>query len=82
MEDWTRACGARAGVGFGEGFRHYTVHPYPREPLVLNRMRDKEQTIKKTTTSTARADTADARRARGSKKATVVGPISRKAAPA
>ncbi len=34
MEEWTRACGARAGAGFGEGFRHYTVHPYPREPLL------------------------------------------------
>jgi LmbE family N-acetylglucosaminyl deacetylase len=34
MEEWTRACGARAGVGFGEGFRHYTVHPYSREPLL------------------------------------------------
>lgn len=34
MEDWTRACGARAGVAFGEGFRHYTVHPYPCEPVL------------------------------------------------
>lgn len=34
MEEWTRACGARAGVEFGEGFRHYTVHPYPGEPLL------------------------------------------------
>ncbi len=34
MEDWTRACGARAGVGFGEGFRRYRVHPYPREPVL------------------------------------------------
>ncbi|HWB95476.1 MAG TPA: PIG-L family deacetylase [Bryobacteraceae bacterium] len=34
MEEWTRACGARAGADFGEGFRHYTVHPYPREPLL------------------------------------------------
>jgi LmbE family N-acetylglucosaminyl deacetylase len=34
MEDWTRACGARAGIVFGEGFRHYTVHPYPHEPLL------------------------------------------------
>lgn len=34
MEDWTRACGSRAGIAFGEGFRHYKVHPYPREPLL------------------------------------------------
>ncbi len=34
MEEWTRACGARAGVSFGEGFRQYAVHPYPREPLL------------------------------------------------
>jgi LmbE family N-acetylglucosaminyl deacetylase len=34
MEEWTRVCGARAGVGFGEGFRHYRIHPYPREPLL------------------------------------------------
>jgi LmbE family N-acetylglucosaminyl deacetylase len=34
MEDWTRACGARAGVVFGEGFRHYKVHPYPHAPLL------------------------------------------------
>ena len=34
MEEWTRACGARAGVGFGEGFRQYTVHPYPQSPLL------------------------------------------------
>ena len=34
MEDWTRACGVRAGVVFGEGFRHYKVHPYPHEPVL------------------------------------------------
>jgi LmbE family N-acetylglucosaminyl deacetylase len=34
MEDWTRASGTRAGVAFGEGFRHYRVHPYPHEPLL------------------------------------------------
>jgi LmbE family N-acetylglucosaminyl deacetylase len=34
MEDWTRACGTRAGVAFGEGFRHYKIHPYPRAPLL------------------------------------------------
>jgi N-acetylglucosamine malate deacetylase 1 len=34
MEEWTRACGARAGVRYGEGFRHYKVHPYPQEPVL------------------------------------------------
>ena len=34
MEDWTRACGTRAGIALGEGFRQYRTHPYPREPLL------------------------------------------------
>ncbi|HEX4769295.1 MAG TPA: PIG-L family deacetylase [Bryobacteraceae bacterium] len=34
MEDWTRACGARAGIVWGEGFRQYKLHPYPQEPLL------------------------------------------------
>jgi N-acetylglucosamine malate deacetylase 1 len=34
MEEWTRACGARAGVSFGEGFRQYRAHPYPQRPLL------------------------------------------------
>ncbi len=34
MEEWTSTCGQRAGVTFGEGFRQYSVHPYPREPLL------------------------------------------------
>ncbi|MDQ2773464.1 MAG: PIG-L family deacetylase [Acidobacteriota bacterium] len=34
MEDWTRACGTRAGIALGEGFRQYRVHPYPHEPLL------------------------------------------------
>jgi LmbE family N-acetylglucosaminyl deacetylase len=34
MENWTRACGARAGVAFGEGFRQYKLHPYPQEPVL------------------------------------------------
>lgn len=34
MEEWTRSCGTRAGIEFGEGFRHYRVHPYPHEPLL------------------------------------------------
>lgn len=34
MERWTRACGSRAGIIFGEGFRQYRVHPYPHEPVL------------------------------------------------
>ncbi len=34
MERWTRACGKRAGVAFGEGFRQYKIHPYPHEPVL------------------------------------------------
>ncbi|MDQ2711520.1 MAG: PIG-L family deacetylase [Acidobacteriota bacterium] len=32
MEEWTRACGTRAGIDCGEGFRQYRIHPYPVEP--------------------------------------------------
>jgi N-acetylglucosamine malate deacetylase 1 len=34
MEHWTRACGARAGIVWGEGLRQYKVHPYPQGPLL------------------------------------------------
>lgn len=34
MEGWTRDCGRRAGLEFGEGFRHYKGHPYPQSPLL------------------------------------------------
>lgn len=34
MEDWTRACGTRAGVELGEGFRQCQTHPFPGEPLL------------------------------------------------
>ncbi|MFL6447560.1 MAG: PIG-L deacetylase family protein [Bryobacteraceae bacterium] len=34
MEDWTRLCGEKAGIAWGEGFRQYRVHPYPQEPLL------------------------------------------------
>ena len=34
MEEWTRACGERAGISFGEGFRQYKVHPYPQESIL------------------------------------------------
>ena len=34
MERWTRACGSRAGIVLGEGFRQYRVHPYPQRPVL------------------------------------------------
>jgi LmbE family N-acetylglucosaminyl deacetylase len=34
MELWTRARGELAGFPYGEGFRHYLGHPYPRTPLL------------------------------------------------
>jgi N-acetylglucosamine malate deacetylase 1 len=34
MELWTRACGNRAGIELGEGFRQYRVHPFPQSPLL------------------------------------------------
>lgn len=34
MEEWTRECGARAGILWGEGFRQYKLHPYPQEALL------------------------------------------------
>ncbi len=34
MERWTRKRGEIAGIEYGEGFRHYTGHPYPQEPLL------------------------------------------------
>lgn len=33
MERWAKACGARAGFPYGEGFRRYKGHPYPETPL-------------------------------------------------
>lgn len=34
MQEWSRGRGALAGFGFGEGFRQYMCHPYPRTPLL------------------------------------------------
>jgi LmbE family N-acetylglucosaminyl deacetylase len=34
MERWTRERGALAGVAYGEGFRRYGGHPYPKTPLL------------------------------------------------
>jgi LmbE family N-acetylglucosaminyl deacetylase len=34
MKRWTEAAGSRAGAKFGEGFRQYTIHPYPQTPIL------------------------------------------------
>jgi LmbE family N-acetylglucosaminyl deacetylase len=34
MEDWTRSRGRLAGIEWGEGFRQYAGHAYPRTPLL------------------------------------------------
>lgn len=34
MESWTRYRGHDAGFAFGEGFRQYRGHPYPKTPLL------------------------------------------------
>ena len=34
MVRFSAAQGARFGLRYGEGFRHYTIHPYPQTPLL------------------------------------------------
>jgi LmbE family N-acetylglucosaminyl deacetylase len=34
MERWTRERGELVGLSYGEGFRHYQCHPYPRSCLL------------------------------------------------
>lgn len=34
MERWTRSRGKLAGIDYGEGFRHYSGHPFPDAPLL------------------------------------------------
>lgn len=34
MEAWTKICGQRAGLEYGEGFRQYKGHPYPESPAL------------------------------------------------
>ncbi|MFN7922169.1 MAG: PIG-L family deacetylase [Bryobacteraceae bacterium] len=34
MEKWSAQVGKYAGFAFGEGFRHYKMHPYPVTPLL------------------------------------------------
>jgi LmbE family N-acetylglucosaminyl deacetylase len=40
MEQWCRARGGLSGIPFGEGFRQYTGHPWPRTPLLQNLIGD------------------------------------------
>jgi LmbE family N-acetylglucosaminyl deacetylase len=40
MERWTRERGRRAGFSYGEGFRQYRGHPYPRDPLLQGLLGD------------------------------------------
>jgi LmbE family N-acetylglucosaminyl deacetylase len=40
MERWTRERGDRAGFSYGEGFRQYRGHPYPRSPLLQELLGD------------------------------------------
>ena len=40
MEHWTRERGRRAGLAYGEGFRQYRGHPYPRSPLLQQLLGD------------------------------------------
>ncbi len=34
MEEWSAKVGKFASLAFGEGFRHYRMHPYPVSPLL------------------------------------------------
>jgi LmbE family N-acetylglucosaminyl deacetylase len=40
MEEWTRSRGALAGLQYGEGFRQYAGHAYPRTPLLQEALGD------------------------------------------
>jgi len=40
MERWTRERGLLAGFSYGEGFRQYRGHPYPRNPLLQELLGD------------------------------------------
>lgn len=44
METWTRLCGKRAGLEYGEGFRQYKGHPYPESPALQELLNDLVQT--------------------------------------
>jgi hypothetical protein len=34
MREWSGGRGKLAGVKYGEGFRQYMCHPYPRTPVL------------------------------------------------
>ena len=34
MDEWTRSVGSLVSIPYGEGFRHYKGHPYPRTPAL------------------------------------------------
>lgn len=40
MQEWTRTRGALAGFAYGEGFRQYLCHPYPRTGLLQSLLGD------------------------------------------
>ncbi|MBS1827617.1 MAG: PIG-L family deacetylase [Acidobacteria bacterium] len=40
METWTKLCGQRAGLEYGEGFRQYKGHPYPESPVLQELLQD------------------------------------------
>lgn len=40
MEEWTAARGKYAGLTYGEGFRHYKIHPYPTSPALEDLLGD------------------------------------------
>jgi hypothetical protein len=45
MEAWTRRRGEDFGVNFGEGFRQYRGHPYPRGPLLQEMVGEALRTV-------------------------------------
>ncbi|MBL8222657.1 MAG: PIG-L family deacetylase [Bryobacterales bacterium] len=46
MEAWTKICGQRAGLGYGEGFRQYKGHPYPESPALQDLLGDLAKTFR------------------------------------
>ena len=44
MRMWTRSRGALVGFEYGEGFRQYRCHPYPRTPLLQDLIGDSMRT--------------------------------------
>jgi len=40
MEEWSAQVGRYTGVKYGEGFRHYRMHPYPVSPLLEDLLGD------------------------------------------